>query len=86
MTQHNEIGAVCTSGFIVTKQENGKYAYTMTSVGVDLTEEEMLSLIEEFQGPSPNLLFDINIMIDCTGVAVVGTPRRLSFDEEALCV
>ena len=37
MTQHNEIGAVCTSDFIVTKQENGKNAYTMTSVGIDLT-------------------------------------------------
>lgn len=74
------------TGFIVTKTEDGSYAYTMTSVGAALTPEQLQELFAFFQMLGPPSLDTIDEDIARDGHAVVGCPTRLRPEEEALCI
>lgn len=78
--------AVHQTGFIISKLEDGSYAYTMTSYGGALSAEHLRDLLEVFEMVDPPSLVQIDEEIARDGQSVVGTVTPLDPQERALCL
>ena len=74
------------TGFIVTRETDGSFSCTTTSIAAGLTADGLQELLASFDLAGFRSQEQIEAAIAADGHAVIGSPTRLIADEESLCI